>query len=63
MDKTRKRGRPVEKEMPVPIPDTPENVARALLTTPPKKKGEWNYLKGESPQLREPHKAGNTSPK
>ena len=39
------RGRPVEKQMPEPIPDTPENIARALLTTPPKKEDEWDYLK------------------
>ena len=39
------RGRPVEKPMPEPIPDTPENIARALLTTPPKKEDEWDYLK------------------
>ena len=39
------RGRPVEKPMPAPIPDTPENVARALLTTPPKGEGDWDYLK------------------
>ena len=31
--------------MPEPIPDTPENVARALLTTPPKGEDEWDYLK------------------
>lgn len=42
---SRKRGRPVEKPMPAPIPDTPENVARALLTTPPKDEGDWDYLK------------------
>ena len=42
----RGRGRPVEKPMPEPIPDTPENVARALLTTPPKGEDEWDYLKG-----------------
>ena len=39
------RGRPVEKPMPEPIPDTPENVARALLSTPPKDEGDWDYLK------------------
>ena len=39
------RGRPVEKPMPPPIPDTPENIARALLTTPPKGEDEWDYLK------------------
>ena len=43
--KTRSRGRPVEKPMPAPIPDTPENVARALLTTSPKDDGGWDYLK------------------
>ena len=31
--------------MPAPIPDTPENVARALLTTPPQDDGDWDYLK------------------
>ena len=41
----RRRGRPVEKPLPDPIPDTPENVARALVTTPPKEEGDWNYLK------------------
>ncbi len=39
------RGRPVTNTMPEPIPDTPENIARALLTTPPKKEDEWDYLK------------------
>ena len=31
--------------MPAPIPDTPESVARALLSTPPKEDGEWGYMK------------------
>ena len=39
-----KRGRPA-RPMPEQIPDTPENVARALLTTPPKREDEWDYLK------------------
>ena len=39
------RGRPVKNTMPEPIPDTPENIARALLTTPPKGEDEWDYLK------------------
>lgn len=38
-----KRGRPVENEMPEPIPDTPENVARSGMQGPPKK--EWRYMK------------------
>ncbi len=37
------RGRPVEKTMPPPIPDTPENIARACMQGPPKK--EWAFLK------------------
>ena len=41
-DKKRGRGRPVENEMPEPIPDTPENVARAAMQGPPKR--EWRYL-------------------
>ena len=41
----RPRGRPVKNTMPEPIPDTPENIARALLTTPPKGEDEWDYLK------------------
>ena len=43
--KKRSRGRPVEKPMPAPIPDTPESVARALLSTPPKGESDWDYLK------------------
>ena len=40
----RPQGRP-SKPMPEPIPDTPENIMRALLATPPKKAHEWDYLK------------------
>ena len=39
----RSRGRPVEKHMPEPIPDKPENVVRAIMAGPPKK--DWDYLK------------------
>lgn len=39
----RPRGRPEEKEWPENIPDTPENVARAIMARPPKK--DWDYLK------------------
>ncbi len=35
-------GRP-SKPMPKPIPDTPKNVARAIMREPPKK--NWGYLK------------------
>jgi len=40
-----KRGRPVENDMPEPIPDTPENVALACMQGPPKKAREWRYMK------------------
>ncbi len=40
----RGRGRPA-RPMPEQISDTPENVARALLSTPPKRDDEWDYLK------------------
>ncbi len=43
MTEKKPRGRPVEKEMSPPIPDTPENVARAIVQGPPKK--QWDYLK------------------
>ena len=33
--------------MPEPIPDTPENIMRAILSTPPKREDEWDYLKRE----------------
>ena len=47
--KKRKPGRP-PKPLPEPIPDTPENVARALLTTPPKRDDEWKYLRPAKPK-------------
>ncbi len=46
------RGRPVKNTMPEPIPDTPENIARAVLRSPKTPPGGWKYLdaaqKGES---------------
>ena len=44
----RLRGRPRSSrihDMPDQIPDTPENVALAVLTTPPKREEDWDYLK------------------
>ena len=38
----RKRQRRV---LPESIPDTLENVMDAIVTTPPKKRSEWKYLK------------------
>ena len=40
----KKVGRP-PRPMPEQIPDTPENVARALRNTPPKRKDEWDHIK------------------
>ena len=37
-------GRP-PLEFPDPIPDTPENIARAVLNTKPKRRGEWRFEK------------------
>ncbi len=41
----RTRGRPVKYPMPEPIPDTLENVLRALVRSPPKKRREWEFMK------------------
>ncbi|MDE0530711.1 MAG: hypothetical protein OXI01_04550 [Albidovulum sp.] len=41
----RERGRPVEKPMPDLIPDTPENIVRAVLESPPKREDQWKYFK------------------
>ena len=38
-------GRRAKSALPGRIPDTPENVARALLIAPPKKPAEWDYLR------------------
>ena len=38
------RGRPVEHKLPEPIPDTPENIMKAFLKTPPKKREEWKFI-------------------
>ncbi len=37
----RTRGRPRTHPMPNPIPDTPDNVYRILMTTRPKRDDEW----------------------
>ena len=44
----RKRGRPVVQKMPELIPDTPENIARAVLASPKTPKDGWKYLKEEN---------------
>ena len=54
-NQTETKKRPVGRpplEMPEQIPDTPENIARAVLNTKPKKRDDWRFLKShqESPQ-------------
>lgn len=47
-EKNRKKAEPKRKRVPrdyFKIDDTPENVARIIMTTPPKKPGEWDYQK------------------
>ena len=41
--RARRRRRPTKRDMPEPIPDTPEQIARALLTSPPREPDEWRY--------------------
>ena len=41
----RKRGRPVIRPEPERIPDSAENVLRAVLATPPQKPDDWKYRK------------------
>ena len=41
---TRPRGRPAVRVMPDPIPDTPENVVRALCQGPPKPTDQWEFM-------------------
>ena len=43
----RKVGRP-PLAMPEPINDTPKNVAKAILSTPPKKRSEWKFMQARN---------------
>jgi hypothetical protein len=40
-------------EMPDQIPDLPENVARSILSTPPKDEDEWEYMKQAEVESKE----------
>ncbi len=46
----RPRGRPVKFPLPEPIPDSPENVLRSLVTAPRKREEDWKYLKDGEPE-------------
>ena len=43
----RKAGRP-PLAMPEPINDTPENAAKVIFRTPPKKRDEWKFTQARS---------------
>ena len=45
MTSKKDEGKQIARPMPEQIPDTPENVARVLMTTPPKRREDWDYLK------------------
>lgn len=49
----RPRGRPTVRIMPEPIPDTPENVVRAISQGPPKR--DWKFLKPDGAGYRRPN--------
>ena len=34
----------MEHKLPEPIPDTPENIMKAFLKTPPRKREEWKFV-------------------
>ena len=51
-----KRGRPRTYRMPEKIDASPEEVAAALLRTPPKKAGEWRYQQEQEQEYREREK-------
>ena len=42
--KRKAKGRPPKYTMPPMIPDTPENVARALMRQPPRKPEDWKFV-------------------
>ena len=53
-----KRGRPVTYVMPEPIPDTPANIAQAVLGSPTTPPGGWRYLKNQKSSQKRRTKKG-----
>ena len=43
-DPKKPRGRPVEHKLPEPIPDIPENIMKAFLKMPPRKRKDWKFV-------------------
>ena len=44
-EQKRRRGRPAKYVMPEPIDATPEQLAKAVLFTPPKKPQDWKFMR------------------
>ena len=57
-DRNRRPGRPVVNVMPEPIPDTPENVLRAVLAMPEMKADDWEYMKRKRERGRDRQSQG-----
>ena len=47
------RGRPLEKTMPPRVDASPEEIARAVMSVPNKRKDEWRYLNERKRQIRD----------
>lgn len=54
--KRRKAGGPLTLVMPVPIPNSPENIAKVVLNTPPKR-NKWKYMQKRRANAIWPHAA------
>ena len=48
----KRRRRPKRLEMPPPIPDTLESVIDAVVSTPPRKPGEWRFMQEHEKKYR-----------
>ncbi len=44
MDAADTKSEPDELQMPEPIPDTPENIMKAILATPPRRPEDWKFV-------------------
>lgn len=52
--KSRPRGRPVEYPIPEAIPDTAENIMKAFLRTPQRKREDWRFVREREAQKAAP---------
>lgn len=56
--KRKPKGRPPKYVMPERIPDSPENVARALMRQPPRKPEHWKFVQ----EFRQAQEAEQATP-